>query len=176
MAYKDEYEVARLYTDSNFLHRIGQQLSGKLTLTFHLAPPGLPGRDSQGRPRKRKFGSWVRMPFWILSRLKRLRGTAFDPFGYSRERRLERQLITDYRALVERIVGGLNEENLRAAIELARAAGEIAGYGPVKSESVREYRARVQTLLETFDRACTRNAGCLHVQARDEGASGTVYP
>ena len=176
MAYKDEYEVARLYTDSNFLHRIREQLSGKLTLTFHLAPPGLPGRDSQGRPRKRRFGSWVRLPFWILSRLKRLRGTAFDPFGYSQERRLERQLITDYRALVERIVCRLKEENLQAAIELARAAAQIAGYGPVKSAAIREYGTRVQTLLETFDRACTRNAGCLHVQAPDESASGTVYP
>ena len=176
MAYKDEYEVARLYTDSNFLRRIREQFSGKLTLTFHLAPPWLPGRDSLGRPRKRKFGSWVRVLFRVLSALKPLRGTCLDPFGYSPERRLERQLIADYRALAERIVERLNEQNLTVAIELAQAAGRIGGYGPVKSAAVKEYQSRVHALLEAFDRACTRSAGCLHVQAQGARTAGTVYP
>ena len=93
MAYKDEYEVARLYTAPEFTQRVREQFSGNFRMTFHLAPPLLPGRDPSGRPRKRAFGGWILHFFRILAALKGLRGSAFDPFGYTAERRMERRLI-----------------------------------------------------------------------------------
>jgi indolepyruvate ferredoxin oxidoreductase len=151
MAYKDEYEVARLYTDPKFTQRVRDQFSGNFRMTFHLAPPLLPGRDPSGRPRKRAFGGWILPVFRILTALKGLRGTAFDPFGYTAERRMERRLIQDYRALVSAIVGRIDQVNLPAAIELARAAAEIGGYGPVKNASVSAYESRLRTLLQAFE-------------------------
>jgi indolepyruvate ferredoxin oxidoreductase len=156
MAYKDEYEVARLFTDSKFIQRMQEQFSGDFRMTFHLAPPLIPGRDPSGRPRKRAFGGWILHLFRILAALKGLRGSAFDPFGYTAERRIERRLIEDYRALVSGIIDRLNQANLPAAIELARAAAEIGGYGPVKSASVSAYRLRLRTLLQAFETAGDR--------------------
>jgi len=153
MAYKDEYEVARLYADPKFMQRMRDQFSGDFRLTFHLFPPLLPGRDPSGRPRKRAFGGWILTLFRILAPLKGLRGTAFDPFGYTAERRMERRLIEDYRALVSRIAGRLDQANLPAAIELARAAAEIGGFGPVKNASVSAYQSKLSTLLEAFEAA-----------------------
>ena len=153
MAYKDEYEVARLYTDPKFTQRVRDQFTGDFKMRFHLAPPLLPGRDASGRPRKRAFGEWILPVFKILAALKGLRGSAFDPFGYTAERRMERRLIEDYRALISGIAGRLDQANLPAAIEVARAAAEIGGYGPVKNASVSAYRLRLATLLETFERA-----------------------
>jgi indolepyruvate ferredoxin oxidoreductase len=150
MAYKDEYEVARLYTDPKFTQRVREQFSGKFRMTFHLAPPLLPGRDSAGRPRKRAFGGWILPLFKLLTALKGLRGTAFDPFGYTAERRMERRLIEDYRSLIDGIVPWLDQANLPAAIELARAAADIGGYGPVKSASVSAHESRLKILLEAF--------------------------
>ena len=153
MAYKDEYEVARLYTDPGFMRRVGEQFTGNFKMTFHLAPPLLPGRDAAGRPKKRAFGSWILSLFKVLNSMKRLRGTAFDPFGYTEERRLERRLIGDYRALVTRIAGRLNKTNLPVAIELASAATQIAGYGPVKIASVKAYESRLIALLDAFEKS-----------------------
>jgi indolepyruvate ferredoxin oxidoreductase len=153
MAYKDEYEVARLYTDPSFMRRVREQFSGDFRMTFHLAPPMLPGRDSSGRPMKRAFGGWVVSLFRVLAALRGLRGTAFDPFGYTAERRMERRLIEDYRALIGGITDRLNQANLPAAIDLARAAAEISGYGPVKDTSLSAYQSRLRTLLETFEAA-----------------------
>jgi indolepyruvate ferredoxin oxidoreductase len=153
MTYKDEYEVARLYTDPKFMQRVRAQFSGEFSMTFHLAPPLLPGRDPSGRPRKRAFGGWILTLFRVLAALKRLRGTAFDPFGYTAERRMERRLIEDYRALVGALVDRLDQANLPAAVELARAAAEIGGYGPVKDASVSAYQSRLRTLLEAFEAA-----------------------
>jgi len=153
MTYKDEYEVARLYTDPRFMQRMRDQFSGDFTLTFHLAPPLLPGRDASGRPGKRAFGGWILPLFRILAALKGLRGTAFDPFGYTAERRMERRLIEDYRALVSGIADRLDQSNLPAAIELARAAADIGGYGPVKDASVSAYQSRLKGLLGAFEAA-----------------------
>jgi indolepyruvate ferredoxin oxidoreductase len=153
MAYKDEYEVARLYTDPKFMQRMREQFSGDFRMTFHLAPPLLPGREPSGRPRKRAFGRWILALFRPLAALKGLRGTPFDPFGHTAERRMERRLIEDYRALIGGIVHRLNQENLPAAIELARAAAGIGGYGPVKSASVSAYGSRLKHLLEVFEAA-----------------------
>jgi indolepyruvate ferredoxin oxidoreductase len=150
MAYKDEYEVARLYTDPKFMQRLREQFAGKFALTFHLAPPFLPGRDDGGRPKKRRFGPGTLSLFKILAALKGLRGTAFDPFGYTAERRLERRLIGDYQELIDRIADEINPLNLTAAVELAAAAGRIAGYGPVKDASLKAYEAELPSLLQAF--------------------------
>jgi indolepyruvate ferredoxin oxidoreductase len=122
-------------------------------MTFHLAPPLLPGRDPSGRPRKRAFGGWILHLFKILAALKGLRGSGFDPFGYTAERRMERRLIEDYRALISGIVDRLDQANLPAAIELARAAAEIGGYGPVKNASVSAYQLKLGALLRGFEAA-----------------------
>jgi indolepyruvate ferredoxin oxidoreductase len=151
MAYKDEYEVARLYSDPTFMRRLRAQFDGNFKLTLHLAPPFLPGRDPDGRPRKRAFGAWILSLFRPLAALKGLRGTAFDPFGYGAERRLERRLIGEYRALIERVAARLDERNLAAAIELAAAASRIAGYGPVKHAALAAYEAELPSLLAAFE-------------------------
>jgi len=150
MAYKDEYEVARLYTQPAFMSRLREQFTGNFKMTFHLAPPLLPGRDSSGRPRKRAFGGWVLPLFKVLNSLKHLRGTAFDPFGYTAERRMERRLIADYRALVTRIAEQLTPSNLPAAIELASAAAQIGGYGLIKDASVKAYESKLSALLASW--------------------------
>jgi indolepyruvate ferredoxin oxidoreductase len=153
MAYKDEYEVARLYTDPKFMQRLREQFAGEFELTFHLAPPFLPGRDDSGRPKKRRFGTGTLSLFKLLASLKRLRGTAFDPFGYTAERRMERRLIGDYRALIDRITDEINPSNLAAAIELAAAAGRIAGYGPIKVGALKAYEGELPSLLQAFESA-----------------------
>ena len=153
MAYKDEYEVARLYTDPKFMQRLREQFAGDFKLTFHLAPPLLPGRDAGGRPKKRRFAVGTRSLFRLLAAMKGLRGTAFDPFGHTAERRSERRLIGDYRALIERIAGELDPSNLPAAVELAAAAGRIAGYGPVKDAALKAYEAGLPSLLQAFESA-----------------------
>ena len=158
MAYKDEYEVARLYTDPAFMSQVREQFSGDFKMTFNLAPPTLPGQDDSGRPKKRAFGAWWTMPlFRVLAALKGLRGSAFDPFGYTAERRMERRLIGEYRALIERVVAELTLSNLKAAAQLAAAAGEIAGYGPIKDAAVAEYEAKLPSLLQAFQSASSQS-------------------
>ncbi len=161
MAYKDEYEVARLYTDPAFKQRIQQQFSGDFKMRFHLVPPGLRGKDGAGRPKKRSFGPWVMLVYKLLRNMKGLRGTPFDPLGYSSARRLERRLIQDYRTLIDSIVDRLEPHNLTAAIEIARAATDIAGYGPVKDASVLRYESRLQVLLEHFEKQEVRRTGAV---------------
>jgi indolepyruvate ferredoxin oxidoreductase len=154
MACKDEYEVARLHSDPKFIQRLRDQFAGDFNMTFHLAPPLLPGRDPSGRPRKRAFGGWILPLFRMLASLKRLRGTVFDPFGYTTERRTERRLIAAYRTLINQVVDRLDQVNLPVAIELARAAADIGGYGPVKEASVKAYESRLKGLLEAFETSC----------------------
>jgi indolepyruvate ferredoxin oxidoreductase len=152
MAYKDEYEVARLFSSDRFRQALAEQFEGDLKLSFNLAPPMLPGKDrATGRPRKRRFGPWMMHGFRVLQRMKFLRGTAFDPFGYHPERRMERRLIDEYRALVLGIAGRLTPHNLAAGIELAGAASDIRGYGPVKQASVHAYETRRAELLHAFE-------------------------
>jgi indolepyruvate ferredoxin oxidoreductase len=151
MAYKDEYEVARLYTDPAFMQQLRAQFSGDFRISFNLAPPMLPGRDASGRPKKRRFGGWMMTAFRLLARLKGLRGTPLDFFGYFPERRVERRLIGEYRALVTQTVAGLDTLNLAAGIELVRAARDIGGYGPVKQAAIEHYRIRLQALQQAFE-------------------------
>jgi indolepyruvate ferredoxin oxidoreductase len=148
MAYKDEYEVARLQTDPVFRKALASQFEGKYRLTFHLAPPLLSRPDRRtGRPAKWAFGGWIMPAFALLRRLKCLRGTVFDIFGYSRERRDERALVDEYRILIREIVDQIDGRNLDAAIAVARAAGEVRGYGPVKQANLATYRDCLPRLL-----------------------------
>ncbi|MCG8592846.1 MAG: indolepyruvate ferredoxin oxidoreductase family protein [Kiloniellales bacterium] len=154
MAYKDEYEVARLYTDGSFLARLESEFEGKPRLVFHLAPPVFNGRlDARGRPVKRRFGPWMLPVLRLLAKARRLRGTAFDPFGYMAERREERALIRDYRALVERLLDDLDAKTLPAAVAVAAAADRIRGFGPVKAEAIAAYRKDLSEKLAAFEAA-----------------------
>ncbi|MES2272263.1 MAG: indolepyruvate ferredoxin oxidoreductase family protein [Pseudomonadota bacterium] len=149
MAYKDEYEVARLHTDPIFWERLREQFDGDLDVTFHLGSPLLlSGLDAQGRPKKRALsGKWVLPLFRIMARFKGLRGTALDLFGYAAERRMERGLIDDYRTMMRMVLESLNTANLSDAIELAGAATEVRGYGPVKEQAFQAYELRKADLL-----------------------------
>ncbi|TGD71334.1 indolepyruvate ferredoxin oxidoreductase family protein [Mangrovimicrobium sediminis] len=152
MSYKDYYEVARLYTDPKFTRRIREQFSGDFEMHFSVAPPFISGTDpATGRPKKRQFGPWMMGAFGILAKFKFLRGTALDPFGYFHERRLERRIIGEYREMVESMVARLDADNLDAAIALAAAAFEIAGYGPVKEAAFERYYANLPALQAAFE-------------------------
>jgi indolepyruvate ferredoxin oxidoreductase len=151
MAYKDEYEVARLYTDGSFAKQIAASFDGDLKLEFHLAPPLLAKHDPvMGRPRKMNFGTWMMKAFDGLARFKFLRGTPFDPFGYSTERKTERRLIEDYRAVVEELVKGLTPENHALAVEIASIPEKIRGFGPVKERHLTAAKAEEAALLARF--------------------------
>lgn len=157
MAYKDEYEVARLYSDPAFLARLREQFDGDLKLTFHLASAALlSGKDVNGRPRKRALGGWMLPVFRLLTKFKGLRGTLFDPLGYMAERRMERELIADYRRMMADVLDKLDATNLPVAIELAGAAQEIRGYGPVKHAAFEQYRSAKAGLLEAFGKSARR--------------------
>jgi indolepyruvate ferredoxin oxidoreductase len=147
MAYKDEYEVARLYTDGAFRRRLAQTFDGPVRLRFHLAPPLLARRDAAGRPRKREFGPWVWSAFAVLARLKFLRGSVFDPFGYAAERRTERRLIEEYREGVRAFVARLAPERLERALEYARLPEQIRGFGHVKQRGIEAARRRAAALM-----------------------------
>ncbi len=155
MAYKDEYEVARLYTDGGFEKRLNATFAGEFKLKFHLAPPLLARRDAQGHLVKAQYGPWMRWVFALLARFKSLRGTALDPFGKTEERRMERQLIADYRASIDALLPRLTEANLKHAVELAALPEEMRGFGHVKLESVRKARARWRELEDALNRAQT---------------------
>ncbi|PDT77851.1 indolepyruvate ferredoxin oxidoreductase family protein [Bradyrhizobium sp. C9] len=147
MAYKDEYEVARLHMQSGFLDELKRTFDGDFTVQYHLAPPFLPARrDARGRPRKRALGQWIQTPLRLLAGLKGLRGTAFDIFGYTAERRAERELITWYEALIETLLGRLDAARLPDLTAIAKAPMEIRGYGPVKDAAIEKTRAEVARL------------------------------
>jgi indolepyruvate ferredoxin oxidoreductase len=148
LAYKDEYEVARLYTDGSFETKIREQFEGDFKLRFHLAPPILPGRDSSGRPKKRVFGAWIVPLFRLLASLRGLRGTLFDPFAYSADRRLERKLIADYEADVASVLARLSPGTMQTAVALLALPDQIRGYGPVKAAAVEAVQSRRKLLLE----------------------------
>ncbi|HTN96049.1 MAG TPA: indolepyruvate ferredoxin oxidoreductase family protein, partial [Nordella sp.] len=147
MAYKDEYEVARLYTDGSFDRELRKRFKGG-TLTFHLAPPMLAKTDPvTGVPRKMTFGPWMMPAFRVLAWAKFLRGTAFDPFGRSHERQTERALIGEYRAVIEELLGRLSKDNIGLAAEIAGIPEQIRGYGHVKERHLKQARARQEELL-----------------------------
>jgi indolepyruvate ferredoxin oxidoreductase len=147
LACKDEYEIARLYTDGNFEKQLRDQFEGDFKFNFNLAPPLLGGgTDALGRPRKRAFGAWMMPLFRLLAKMRGLRGTAFDIFGYSADRRLERDLIAGYEKDVAHVLTVLSPLNLDTAIELLSLPDRIRGYGPVKEKSVQDAKARYAQL------------------------------
>jgi indolepyruvate ferredoxin oxidoreductase len=147
MAYKDEYEVARLHMETGFLEELDREFEGGFKVRYHMAPPFLTSRkDARGRPRKRSFGPWIQIPFKVLARLKVLRGTPLDLFGYSAERRTERRLIEWYEGLVENMLRDLDGRRLADLVALAKAPLEIRGFGPVKDEALRKVMAEVDRL------------------------------
>jgi len=152
MSYKDEYEVARLHMQSGFLGKLREEFEGDFRVHYHMAPPFLPvGKDHRGRPRKIELGQWMQIPMRLLARLKFLRGSAFDPFGYSAERRMERELIDWYESLIETMLERLPRTGTDRLVPIAEAAMDIRGYGPVKEEAVAEVKARVEKLLAEPD-------------------------
>jgi indolepyruvate ferredoxin oxidoreductase len=142
LGYKDEYEVARLHTDREFLAGLRRDFGDKARLHFHLAPPLLSRRrDARGRPLKKAFGAWILPLFRLLARLRRLRGTAFDIFGYTAERRMERALISEFEQLVEDALPTLDTHSHGELLEKVRGYLDIRGFGPVKEAAVEQMRA-----------------------------------
>ena len=151
MAYKDEYEVARLYTDGEFRKKIGAMFEGDYKLVFHLAPPLLAKADPQtGEPKKMQFGPWMMAAFGVLARFKGLRGGALDPFGRTEERRMERQLIVDYERTIDEILSGLTRDNHALAVQIASLPESIRGYGHIKAKSAAKARDGLAGLLSKF--------------------------
>ncbi|MDB5886757.1 MAG: indolepyruvate ferredoxin oxidoreductase family protein, partial [Polaromonas sp.] len=150
MAYKDEYEVARLYVETGFFARIGQQFEGDYKLRFHLAPPLLSKRDANGHLVKSAYGPWIATAYKWLLKAKGLRGTPLDIFGYTAERRHERAASGDFIALMRRVAGELAPGNLNTALELARLPQSVRGYGHVKENNEHLAAARQAQLLAEF--------------------------
>jgi indolepyruvate ferredoxin oxidoreductase len=150
MAYKDEYEVARLHSDPAFLARIEGMFEGDYRLNFHLAPPLTAQRNDQGELVKKKYGPSMLRNFRLLARLKGLRGTALDVFGRTEERRTERALIQQYRASIEELLRGLGADNHALALEIARIPEQIKGYGHVKERHLKAARTRWDELQRQF--------------------------
>ena len=159
MSYKDEYEVARLYTSGEFEAGLRRQFEGDFRLRFHLAPPLLARRDPEtGELRKREYGGWMLGAFRVLARMRRLRGTRLDLFGRTAERRMERRLIEEYRETVGEILDRLAPANHEAAVALASVPEGIKGFGHVKERSV-EAAKRREARLEAEFRAVGAGAG-----------------
>jgi indolepyruvate ferredoxin oxidoreductase len=142
MAYKDEYEVARLQSDPAFLAKLVDQFEDGFKLKYHLAPPLLAARNAKGELVKKTYGSWMKGAFGVLAKFKGLRGTAFDVFGYTAERQTERALIAQYRALVDELLGSLSADRLSDAVALASLPDEIRGYGHVKERHLAKVRTK----------------------------------
>ena len=146
LSYKDEYEVARLHTQTGFLESVRRDFGDKAKIRFHLAPPLLNGKkDARGRPRKKEFGAWMVPAFRLLASMRRLRGSKLDLFGYTAERRMERALIGEFEKTVERLLEVMRKDNLNDASTVVRMYMDIRGYGPVKEQAVDEVRSKVAT-------------------------------
>jgi indolepyruvate ferredoxin oxidoreductase len=151
LAIKDEYEVARLYSDGEFARRVAAQFEGDYTLNFHLAPPVLNKPDAAtGEAKKSVYGPWMMGAFRVLAMMRGLRGTALDVFGRTAERRMERELPAQYEALVDGVLAALAPHNHGLAVQLAQIPEHIRGYGHVKERHVKDARAKETALLAAF--------------------------
>ncbi len=149
LSYKDEYEVARLHTSDDFLKSIRQNYGNKATLGFHLAPPFLnTGKDARGRPRKKEFGQWMLPAFRLLAKFRGLRGTVFDIFGRTAERRMERELIAEFEQQLDELLSVVNANNRDAVSKIIRLYMDIRGFGPVKEESVHVVRSAIASAVQ----------------------------
>jgi indolepyruvate ferredoxin oxidoreductase len=151
LAIKDEYEVARLYTDGTFMRELQSQFEGPVRLDFYLAPPLFAKRDPfSGQFKKAVYGPWMMYGFRLLVRLKSLRGTKFDIFGYTKERKKERSLITNYESQISYLLENLKPENYDIAVSLASLPEHIRGYGHVKERHLQDVKANEEVLLAQF--------------------------
>ncbi|EJL94622.1 indolepyruvate ferredoxin oxidreductase, alpha/beta subunit [Herbaspirillum sp. CF444] len=150
MAYKDEYEVARLYTDGRFMEQLKQQFEGDFSLSFNLAPPMFSKKDAQGRLVKARYGSWMMSVFRLLAKFKGLRGGALDVFGYTEERKTERRLIAEYCETVTTLLDGLSADKLALAVEIAQLPEQIRGYGHVKDKALAQARGKQEELRARY--------------------------
>ncbi len=154
LSYKDEYEVARLHTSAAFRQQLGAAFEEGGRLRFHFAPPLLARRDARtGAPVKREFGAWVTPILALLARGRRLRGSPWDPFGYTAERRLERRLIAEYEARIEQLLSDLTPARHAIAVQLALLPLQVRGFGHVKLDKLRAARERERQLLEQWEQA-----------------------
>jgi indolepyruvate ferredoxin oxidoreductase len=166
LAIKDEYEVARLYTDGEFLHQVAGQFEGNYKLRFHLAPPLTNKADAvTGEAKKSSYGPWMLSAFKVLAKMKGLRGSALDPFGKTAERKAERQLIADYEVLLDEISARLGAHNHAVAVELASIPEHIRGYGHVKERHLKAAKAREAGLIAALRAAKPASAPVERVAA-----------
>jgi len=150
MAYKDEYEVARLHSDPAFKQRIASMFEGNYSVKYHLAPPLISSKDANGHLIKSEFGSWVGWVFPLLAKMRFLRGTFIDPFGHTDERKSERSLITQYRETLTSLLPQLSADNLSTMVALASVPEDIRGYGHVKERHLRNAQEKQAELLKRF--------------------------
>jgi indolepyruvate ferredoxin oxidoreductase len=154
LAYKDEYEVARLHADGELRKKVEAMFEGDYTMVFHLAPPLLARTDPlTGEPRKMRFGSWILPAFRLLKTLRFLRGTPLDPFGRTEERRMERALIGEYEQTLELLLGGLTPQNHALAVEIAAIPEAMRGFGHIKKRNVEAARTKRDELLARYGAA-----------------------
>jgi indolepyruvate ferredoxin oxidoreductase len=154
LAYKDEYEVARLHADGELERKVDAMFEGDYKMVFHLAPPLLARADPlTGEPRKMEFGPWILGVFKILRQMKFLRGTPLDPFGYTEERRMERELIREYERSVEELIKGLSAQNHALAVQIASVPEDMRGFGYIKQRNVEAARKKRDELLARFGAA-----------------------
>jgi indolepyruvate ferredoxin oxidoreductase len=147
LAYKDEYEVARLFSNGDFEKSLDAQFEGDYRLSFHLAPPLLAKLDPvSGQPQKREFGGWLLSLFRLLARCKGLRGNKLDIFGYSAERKLERALISEYEQDIDSILAQATPQNLAIAVEMASLPLKMRGFGHVKLANIEQAKRRGELL------------------------------
>ena len=158
MAYKDEYEVARLHTDRAFTDKIAGMFEGDYKLVHHLAPPLSAKKNDRGELIKQPFGPWMRSAFGLLAKMKGLRGTALDVFGRTEERRTERALIAEYQACIDELLKSLSADNRALAAEIARIPEEIRGYGHVKERHLRAARPKWDALMQRWRSGGLRQA------------------
>ena len=146
--YKDEYEVARLHSSVQFSEKLEGMFEPGFTVNYHLAPPTLPlGKDARGRPNKRKFGPWMNRVFRVLTPLRKIRGTFFDPFAYQEDRKLERELIRWYEDILEELASSNVKKDKSTLISILEGPMDIRGYGPVKQQAAVEVQHRLTSLL-----------------------------
>ena len=150
MAYKDEYEVARLHTDKAFTEKIAGMFEGDYKLVHHLAPPLIAKKNDKGELVKQPFGPWMRSAFGLLAKMKGLRGGALDIFGRTEERKMERALINEYRACIDELLQTLNADNRALAVEIARVPEDIRGYGHVKERHLKAARPKWDALMQRW--------------------------
>ncbi len=150
MAYKDEYEVARLHTDTTFLNKVNAMFEGDFKINYNLAPPMISKKNEKGELQKQKFGPWMLTAFKVLAKFKGLRGTALDVFGKTQERQMERALIVDYKASIDTLLNTLNASNHALAVDVARIPELIKGFGHVKERNVKTARLQWAGLMKDF--------------------------